>query len=332
MLRNKSLLVIVIALAVAISLSITGQEEPLPPVQPKTAVEIATLTPSFDLAVEPIHNNTPAPTLAEAARANDFATFDALYTKARGTESAAAFATLHELWSWSMNDPVGAFYGEEMYARLTRAYPGLARYLEDYRIVDDRGNVFYPTSETRAYLLDRALEGRAAAPRVLIAENRIIARPEPEQRATTSTRRTTTARATHAPKRAATQKPAPVKAEEPVIVRAEPAVVVPEPVATPVAPTSVATIPVAQPKPQTTSNQQPATTPAAQNDFANRGILLLVIGLIGVGLLAVILRTPKDAAPAETKAPVEQFRKTPAPESSPKSEEPAKPRATGSHG
>ncbi|HEX7829976.1 MAG TPA: hypothetical protein VF787_09975, partial [Thermoanaerobaculia bacterium] len=83
--------------------------------------------------------------------------------------------------------------------------------------------------------------------------------------------------------------------------------------------------------------QVPATTPAVENQRTpNSGILLLVIGLIGVGLLAVILRTPREATPTsiiqpqaappvepEVKAPVEPIRR---PGDSPK------PRATGSHG
>jgi cell division protein FtsN len=79
---------------------------------------------------------------------------------------------------------------------------------------------------------------------------------------------------------------------------------------------------------------------AANNPFANRGMLLLVIGLIGFGILALILRTPKEVPTSilpttqagKPPAPVEPFRKTPSAPGSPKSEEPTKPRATGSHG
>jgi hypothetical protein len=99
--------------------------------------------------------------------------------------------------------------------------------------------------------------------------------------------------------------------EPPIIVRAE------EP-APQVAPT---TAPVPAPRPV-----------PVDNGFANRGILLLVIGLVGIGLLAVILRTPQEAPPSILPtAQVEPFRKTSDPEPG-KGEETAKPRATGSHG
>jgi hypothetical protein len=65
-----------------------------------------------------------------------------------------------------------------------------------------------------------------------------------------------------------------------------------------------------------------------ENALASRGILLLVLGLIGVGLLAVIFRTPKEEIEPQAAAPtnVEPIRKPAAPEAE------AKTRATGSHG
>ncbi|MGZ5467073.1 MAG: hypothetical protein ACXWLY_29470, partial [Thermoanaerobaculia bacterium] len=114
--------------------------------------------PLVALSIEP-EIEVPAPTLESAARANDFSTFDALYR----AEPDPGFRPLHELWTYSMTDPVGGFYGAEMYQRLSREHPAYAEFIEQHRIVDSKGNVFYPSSETRAFLLDH----RAAAPRVV---------------------------------------------------------------------------------------------------------------------------------------------------------------------
>lgn len=168
--RKYAVVVLLVSLVSFAAFSVIGQEEPLPSVTPKDAPALVTSEfPPVVLAVEPIRA-LHEPTLAEAARRNDYVTFDALYRKAKERgESVAAFATLHELWSWSMADPIGAFYGSEMHDRLAAAYPDYAKYIADQRIVDSRGNVFYPTSETRAFLLAQALEARA--PRVQVAAN-----------------------------------------------------------------------------------------------------------------------------------------------------------------
>jgi hypothetical protein len=110
---------------------------------------------------------------------------------------------------------------------------------------------------------------------------------------------------------ATTPAPAPVIAEPPVVVQAE----------------------------ETQPAQAEPVVPESPSALPNRGILLIVIGLIGVGLLALILRTPSEPMPTtilappaaadKPPAPVEPIRRTPAP-GSVKAEE--KPRATGSHG
>lgn len=105
--------------------------------------------PIVALAIEPEIAAFETPTLESAARANDFATFDALYR----AEPDPAFRALHELWSYSMTERTGAFYGAEMYERLSREHPGYAEFIEEHRIVDGKGEVFYPASETRAFLL-----------------------------------------------------------------------------------------------------------------------------------------------------------------------------------
>ena len=171
--RNLFFLVL-IAVASAIAVTVIGQEEPLPAVHPKALPQLAAqLTavpepPSVVLASFPL-SEYHQPTIEEAARNNDYVTFDALYQAAkRRGDSVAQFATLDEVWTYSVTDPIGAFYGREMFERLSRAYTGFAKSIEPFRIVDQNGNVFYPTSETRAFLLERALAG--TTPRVLLAE------------------------------------------------------------------------------------------------------------------------------------------------------------------
>jgi len=126
--------------------SVHGQEEPLPAVVPKTPPPAA----------------APA-TLAEAAAGDDYAGFAALYDamKTRG-ESVDAWTPLYDLWTWSQSDPNGAFYGREMYDRLAQAGPAFADAISALAIVDDAGNTSWPTAETRAFLLERALASEPA--------------------------------------------------------------------------------------------------------------------------------------------------------------------------
>ena len=119
------------------------------------------------VALEPEALTASAPTLESAARANDFPTFDTLYR----AKPDPAFRALHELWTYSMSEPTGAFYGADRYERLAREYPAYGGFIAQYRIVDSNGNAFYPASETRTFLL----EHRAAAPRV--APQRVAERP-----------------------------------------------------------------------------------------------------------------------------------------------------------
>ncbi len=306
--RTKTTAAIVtIALVGVVAFSVIGQEDPLPPVTPKASLDLTAIPlaePTIVLAAEPIREYRP-PTLLEAARHNDYITFDALYAaaKKRG-EDVSQFDALHELWTYSVTDPIGAFYGLELYERLSRAYPGYAKYIEDFRVVDSRGNVFYPTSETRAFLLDRAVEGRPS-PRVLVAETK----PAP-------------VRAT--PKRT-------VVAPAPVVEKTAPPVVVPEPIV--VAETPAVAPPVAEPVVIAAKETAPAPAPlpvaaTVPNKTASRGILLMIIGLIGVGLLALILRTPREEPLTVMQHPhvnnVEPLRKPQATA--------GETRATGSHG
>jgi len=126
-----------VVLVSATPFSVHGQEEPLPAVVRKT----------------------PA-TLAEAADRNDYPGFAALY-EARKTsgDNVDAWTPLYDLWTWSLSDPNGAFYGRDRYERLAQAYPTFADTISAHAIVDADGNTSWPTAETRAFLLERARAG-----------------------------------------------------------------------------------------------------------------------------------------------------------------------------
>jgi hypothetical protein len=109
----------------------------------------------------------PQLTLAEAARTNNYPGFEAIY--AAGPQGSQSFDELHRFWKWSLETPVGGFYGVEMHAKFASEYPGYAEYIADYAIVDSHGNVFYPSAETRRFLLQEALKGNVPKPRVAAA-------------------------------------------------------------------------------------------------------------------------------------------------------------------
>ena len=404
--RFKSAVVLLLIVVIGTTtFPVTGQEEPLPAIQAKGS--LAPLTPSIVLPSELANVALPPQTLESAARANDFITFDALYREAmRNGQSAAAFSTLYQLWTYGVTDPVGAFYDGDIYESLARAYPGYASYIAQYRIVDSNGHVFYPTSETRAFLLERALEGNA--PNVQLADiahttKRVelrestegsiwsgrtattTARTAPRRSTTTARReRTSSTRRSSSPKprthstpavatasTPAPTKPAVAKATEKAPVVAEkksPAVVESSPkqpavsesttpTTTTAATTSAEAPVVVRPEPVTTpsvADAPPVTPPqpiaADDNRFGGRGILLLVIGLVGVGLLAMMLRAPRevptsimptpsngpggDKGPGEKASgpvPVEPLRR-PSAAPPPPPPPPEKNRAGGSHG
>ncbi|HEV7919297.1 MAG TPA: hypothetical protein VGR02_00755 [Thermoanaerobaculia bacterium] len=283
-----------VALVFLLTFSAIG-EEPLPVVTARAPL------PQVTTEVEPAHETAPVTTtIADAARSGDFTAFNALYA----AHPTPAFADLHELWSYSQTDRFGAFFGEELHARLARRYPGFAAYIDDYRVVDSHGVAFWPTAETRAFLLERALSGAVAAPEIRVVasgeQRSAIRRTAPQQRRVARV--------------AAVPKPAPAPAL---------AVAVPEPVAAPVPPITDRRPPLAQQQ----QRQAPQPAPNADNAATGRGIFLMILGLIGVGVLTLMLRTP----PEEESEPGEVI--TALKLTSPRSPaEDQQPRKTGSHG
>jgi hypothetical protein len=59
--------------------------------------------------------------------------------------------------TYAMRDPSGAYFNDEslpgMHDRLNANYPGYDHYIAEFRIADAKGNVLYPTAETRTFLV-----------------------------------------------------------------------------------------------------------------------------------------------------------------------------------
>jgi hypothetical protein len=299
--RTRHLVILIAATALSgVPGSVTGQEEPLPAITARNAEILLVALPLEPMLAE------PETTLADAARANDYPTFDALYREAG---RPASYRALHELWTYAMTDPLGAFYGQEMHAQYSQAYRGYADYIDEHRIVDSRGNVFYPTSETRAFLLLQAARGTTTTTPAVVAQARprlIKASNEPAKPARRSTRPAPVSTPASAPAKRVAPPPPVVVAEQtpvplppPVVAAPQVAAVVEPPVAAvpqPAAQVSAALpqLTPAAPAAVVTASVVPAAEPTPQQSSVGRGLLLVIIGLIGVGLLALIVRTPRE--------------------------------------
>ncbi|HVR39136.1 MAG TPA: hypothetical protein VMU84_08565 [Thermoanaerobaculia bacterium] len=296
---RKSRLVFLLAVVI-LSVTVIGQQEPLPPIQPKTAGTAADSTPPvsdfaspfpapiIDLPAEPVLIEQ-TPTLEDSARRNDYPSFDTLFNEASRRGDAREFTALHDLWTYSINERIGAFYGKEMHDKLARAYSGYESYIEPFRIVDSRGHVFYPTAETKSYLLQQAVLGRGSSVQIA-SRNRsneiqkIVVRP--------ARKRLQKAAATPKPTPAAT--PLPVELAPPVVVQASnaPPNVTPEPVAAP-------TPAPAPAPPQTVTQAALVTTPAPTpqeptSAFNARAIIVAIFIFVGIGVLMVMLRASRE--------------------------------------
>ncbi|HEX9160789.1 MAG TPA: hypothetical protein VF980_03705 [Thermoanaerobaculia bacterium] len=272
--RNASFVARVVAIVAVFSVSAVGQ-------QPASSVQLYPAV-SIDLPVEPVHLQSRI-ALSDAAQRNDFPAFDALFSASK-TSDAAAFAELHDFWKWSLTDPVGAFYGDETRARLAAEYPDYNAFIDDYRIIDSHGNSFYPSAETRTFLLRHALSGHTAAKAKPVLS---VVRPTPAARKhaiRVAEAGGVTAKPLSAPKVVAAAAPAPSRHIE--VRHVERAAVI---------------------KPARVVPGKPADGRLA------RGIALIIAGLIGVGMLTMMLRTPQEErpAPAEEANPFEPLRLIP---------------------
>lgn len=252
----------VVVIAAVFTVSAVGQQP--------TATVLLDPSPSIDLPVEPVHLATPM-TLSDAAQRNDFPAFAVIYADSKPRE-AASFAELDDFWKWSLTDPLGGFYGADMHARLAARYPDYEAFIADYRIVDSNGNSFYPSSETRAFLLKKAVGGAAA---------KVASVRQPKA----------------VPRLVSVEKPAPALVPQRATVSVE------EPVSPPAQQRASAA--VATPT-QTTRSATPRLSQVADVRFA-RGFALFIAGLIGLGMLTLMLRTPAEEQPKEMDQEVDSM-------------------------
>ena len=90
--------------------------------------------------------------LVDAARQNDFAAFETLF--ARETSPSQTMRDLRLVWTYAINDPTGAFFGTELYDQIAGAHPTFPAYIEEFAVHDRTGKRFYPTAETKRFLID----------------------------------------------------------------------------------------------------------------------------------------------------------------------------------
>jgi hypothetical protein len=82
-----------------------------------------------------------------------------------GGEKAAAgdvirvYDDLDRVWTWQMDSPTGAFFeAGSVPAQIMRGYPGFDRAIADQIFVNTNGTRFYPTVETRDFLVREAAQ------------------------------------------------------------------------------------------------------------------------------------------------------------------------------
>ncbi len=109
--------------------------------------------------------------LRDTNDANDFRRFDAALAVAKSLAEAmplgpqrnalrrciVVYEDVDAIWSFAVHDRYGTYFNDDslpgMRDRLNADYPGYETFIAGYRVADRKGNVFYPTAETRAFLL-----------------------------------------------------------------------------------------------------------------------------------------------------------------------------------
>lgn len=109
--------------------------------------------------------------LRDSNEANDFRRFEPGLAVAKalaeamplGAERNAlrravlVYEDVDAVWSFAIRDRYGAYFNDDslpgMHDRLNADYPGYDDFIADYRVADRKGNVLYPTAETRTFLL-----------------------------------------------------------------------------------------------------------------------------------------------------------------------------------
>jgi len=69
------------------------------------------------------------------------------------------YEDVDSIWSFAVRDRYGAYYNDDslpgLHDRLSADYPGYDDFIAGYRVADRKGNVLYPTAETRAFLIQQ---------------------------------------------------------------------------------------------------------------------------------------------------------------------------------
>jgi hypothetical protein len=202
------------------------------------------------------------------------------------------YEDLQEVWSYAQANAIGAFYDDAslpgMHGHLVSRYRGYAAYINDFQITADGGRKFYPTEETRKFLVREAAKGtgvKAPAPTTASTPERPssgstrtgvatkhVTSGTPKTAGKPATSKPSISKATHtarAPKATAPRvaaatapkkvEPAPV-ASTPAKVASAPAKPVAKPAAPPVTASAIPT--KAEPAPPVKAPVKVASTPA----------------------------------------------------------------------
>lgn len=250
----------------------------------------------IDLSVEPvIASSHPTPTtLREAAEANDYAAFESLYQRAlRNREPLGAFADLHEIWTLAQTDTTGSFFGADVYTRVVSRYPGFAAYIRDYRITDRNGQPLYPSREARSFLLAQAIND--VDPIVPIARGtKTAAQPGVANAATARTRNRPAGGAAQVDRAATrsglTSPEGKASASSAPAVRNLAAQSRQASTHTDAAPAADA-LAAGAGKAIAAPNEKPVVTENVMISDHARGIFFIILGLVGIGVLTMTMRT-----------------------------------------
>ena len=153
------------------ALTWSSQEPPAP--SPDDELRIIHAAPTAAVP-DPIRSQADAlRRLRRAITANDLTLFRSLLTSARSFAEAMPIgkernalrsfllisADLETIWSYATSQSFGSFYDDESLAgfhdHLSADYPGYARFIDQYRVIDATGRILYPTAETRSFLLQK---------------------------------------------------------------------------------------------------------------------------------------------------------------------------------
>jgi hypothetical protein len=129
--------------------------------------------PQLPLRIPPLVPAIVLTALRDANATNDYRRFDGALAVAKfvagvmplGAERNAfrgailIYQDVGIVLTFAMRDRYGAYYNDDslpgLRDRLNADYPGYDNFIAEYRVADGKGNVLYPTAETRRFLLQQ---------------------------------------------------------------------------------------------------------------------------------------------------------------------------------